>query len=154
MADATTDRLDELQSLVETAKAVPMSASCMINRADALALIAALRSAVADDIAAAAETAQANPPEVERARAEADQIVRAAKRRADELVSASEVLTTARRRADELDQRAIADAEELRKEADLYVDGRMAAMEAGLQKTLTQVQTMRSRLAERSGLDD
>lgn len=154
MADATTDRLDELQSLVATAKAVPMSASCMINRADALALIAALRSAVADDIAAAAETAQANPPEVERARAEADQIVRAAKRRADELVSASEVLTTARRRADELDQRAIADAEELRKEADLYVDGRMAAMEAGLQKTLTQVQTMRSRLAERSGLDD
>lgn len=154
MADATTDRLDELQSLVATAKAVPMSASCMINRADALALIAALRSAVADDIAAAAETAQANPPEVERARAEADQIVRAAKRRADELVSASEVLTTARRRADELDQRAIADAEELRKEADLYVDGRMAAMEAGLQRTLTQVQTMRSRLAERSGLDD
>ena len=50
-------------------------------------------------------------------------------------------------------QQADAEADALRKEADVYVDGRIAAMEAGLQKTLSQIQTMRARLASRSGLD-
>ena len=43
--------------------------------------------------------------------------------------------------------------EGLRREADVSVDGRIAAMEAGLQKQLTQLQTIRARLATRSGLD-
>ena len=33
------DKLDELGQLIESARAVPMSASCMVNRADVLALL-------------------------------------------------------------------------------------------------------------------
>jgi NADPH:quinone reductase-like Zn-dependent oxidoreductase len=58
----------------------------------------------------------------------------------------------ARARAGDLQAQAAAEAEALRKEADVYVDFRIAAMEAGLQKTLSQIQTMRSRLETRSGL--
>ena len=49
---------------------------------------------------------------------------------------------------------ALADVEALRREADAYVDARIASFEAGLQKTMSQVRTMRDRLATRSALDD
>ena len=48
----------------------------------------------------------------------------------------------------------IAEAEALRREADAYVDTRIATFEASLQKTMGQVRTMRERLASRSSLDD
>lgn len=153
MSESTAARLDALQALVLQAKAVPMSASCMLNRAEVLGLIEALKATHAEELAAAKSAANASPPALERARTEAAQIVQAAEQKAKYLVESSQVLVTARRRAGDLEARAIADAEGLRREADLYVDGRIAAMEAGLQKTLSQIQVMRSRLARRSGLD-
>jgi len=153
MAETATDRLAALQALVEQAKAVPMSASCMLNRAETLALIESVRSALSDELAAARDAAESSPPALERAKQEADEIVKAAQQKANGLIEANHVLSTARRRAGELEERAISEAEALRKEADLYVDGRIAAMEAGLQKTLNQIQVLRSRLASRSGLD-
>ena len=153
MADSTAGALNELQALVQQAKAVPMSASCMLNRAEVLGLIEALKVTHADELAAAKSAANARPPAVERARTEAAQIVQAAEQKASYLVESSQVLSTARKRAGELEARAIEDSEGLRREADRFVDGRIAAMEAGLQKTLSQIQVMRSRLATRSGLD-
>lgn len=153
MAESAADHLDALSALVTKAKAVPMSASCMINRSEVLALIDAARSAVSDELAAAKDAANASPPALERAKAEAEQLVRAAERKAKQLVDHHQILQGAKRRAAEVESRAIADTEGLRKEADLFVDGRIATMEAGLQKTLSQIQVMRSRLASRSGLD-
>jgi len=153
MAESAADRLAALQTVVEQAKAVPMSASCMLNRAEALALIESARAAVSDELAAARDAAESSPPALERAKQEADQIVRAAEQKASDLVESSHVLETARRRASDLEEQAISEADALRKEADLYVDGRIAAMEAGLQKTLNQIQVLRSRLASRSALD-
>ncbi len=152
MAEST-ERLDALQQLIEQGKAVPMSASCMINRADALALVGAVRSALTDELDAARLAAEASPPVLERAKVEAAEVVRAAQQEAERLVEASEVVQSAQRRADELHAEAETEADALRREADVYVDGRIAAMEAGLQKTLSQIQTMRARLAARSDLD-
>ena len=39
MAESSADRLNALQQLIEQGKAVPMSASCVINRAEAVALV-------------------------------------------------------------------------------------------------------------------
>jgi cell division septum initiation protein DivIVA len=153
MAESSAEGLDALQRLVEQAKAVPMSASCMINRADALALVAGVRTALAAELDAARAAAEASPPVLERAKEQAAEVVRAAEHKAEQLVRASEVLQAAQRRATDLQERAGSEAESLRKEADVYVDSRIAAMEAGLQKTLSQIQTMRARLASRSGLD-
>ena len=153
MAESSAESLDALQRLIEAAKAVPMSASCMINRADALALIETLRTAIAADLDAARADAEANPSVVERAKEQAAEVVQAAEEEAGRLVEATEVVEAARLRADELQQQAATEADAFRKEADIYVDGRIAAMEAGLQKTLSQIQTMRARLASRSGLD-
>ena len=59
----------------------------------------------------------------------------------------------ARRKAHLLEQKSVAETEALKREADTYVDSRIASFEAGLQKTLAQVATMRARLSTRSSLD-
>jgi hypothetical protein len=63
-------------------------------------------------------------------------------------------MEAARAKATQLEAKALADVEALRREADSYVDARIASFEAGLQKTMSQVRTMRDRLATRSALDD
>ena len=63
-------------------------------------------------------------------------------------------MEAARSKAAQLEAKALADVDALRREADAYVDARIASFEAGLQKTMSQVRTMRDRLATRSALDD
>lgn len=57
-------------------------------------------------------------------------------------------------RAERLTSETESEAAELKREADAYVDARIAELEAGLAKTMSQIQTMRARLSERSHLDE
>ena len=67
MAESTAAHLDALQTLIQQAKAVPMSASCMLNRAEVLGVIEATQASLADELAAAKAAANASPPAIERA---------------------------------------------------------------------------------------
>ncbi|MFZ0530594.1 MAG: hypothetical protein WAL91_08670 [Propionicimonas sp.] len=154
MAEQTTEVLGELRELISGARSVPMSASCMINRAQALELIDKATQALADDVGDAQRVAATSLETLERAQAEAAQIIRSAEEKADYLAGQERVFEEAKRKAAALEARALADAEGLRREADAYVDTRIASFEASLQKTMSQVRTMRERLAARSGLDD
>lgn len=154
MADRTQVVLANLRELVQGAKAVPMSASCMVNRAETLALIDKAIAALADDTREAERVTAASLETLERAQEEASQIIRAAEEKAAYLAGATPVMEAAKAKAAELERRSILEAEALRREADAYVDGRIASFEAGLQKTMGQVRVMRERLARRSQLDD
>ncbi|MGC3954104.1 MAG: hypothetical protein QM804_07620 [Propionicimonas sp.] len=154
MADRTQAVLANLRDLVQGAKAVPMSASCMVNRAETLALIEKAITALADDTKEAERVTATSLETLERAQEEAAQIIKAAEEKAAYLAGATPVMEKAKAQAAELERRSIAEAEALRREADAYVDGRIASFEAALQKTMGQVQTMRVRLARRSQLDD
>ena len=50
------DKLDELSTLIESARAMPMSASCVVNRAQVLDLLDEVRSLLPDSLAQAADT--------------------------------------------------------------------------------------------------
>ncbi|MEA4944321.1 MAG: hypothetical protein VB080_07770 [Propionicimonas sp.] len=154
MVDRTLAVLSTLRDLVETAKSVPMSASCMVNRAEALALIEKAQSALSEDVKEAERVTATSLETLERAQQEAAQIIRAAEEKASFLAGTTAVMESAKAKAAELERRSIAEVEALRKEADAYVDNRIASFEAQLTKTMTQVRTMRSRLASRSMLDD
>lgn len=154
MVDRTHEVLKQLRTLISGAKSVPMSASCMLNRADALALIDLAASALETDFGEAQRVTATSLETLERAQAEAVQIIASAEEKATYLAGQSPVMEEARRKAAKLEARALADAEALRREADAYVDARIASFEAGLQKTMSQVRTMRDRLATRSALDD
>ena len=99
-----------LRRALEQARAMPMSTSVVVNRADLLRLLDALESALAEENAARGEDAQ---------------------------------VSTARRAA-----------EELEREADAYVDTKLAEFEVALERTLDTVRRGRRRLAREGRLEE
>ncbi len=156
MADTdqpTLDVLARIRALVAEAKNVPMSASCMVNRAQLLALVdeavAALPAELTDSRAVIAERYTSNAA----VREQAEQILSNARSEARELASMSSVARLAEEQAETVRDQAAKDAIGLRVEADRYIDTRLAEFEAELQRTQGQVKTMRTRLSARSYLD-
>jgi hypothetical protein len=139
----TLDVLKRIRTLVAEAKAVPMSASCMVNRAQLLALIddatRVLPKDLTDSRAVIAERYTSNAA----VREQAEQILANARAEARELASMSAVARLADEQAETVRDQAAQDAIALRVEADRYIDARLAAFEA-----------MRTRLAARSHLDE
>ena len=154
MVERTNEVLKQLHRLVAGAKAVPMSASCMVNRAEVLTLIDQAADALSADVGEAQRVTATSLETLERAQEEAAQIIRSAEERSSYLTSQTPVMEAARRKAAQLEAKALADVEALRRQADAYVDARIASFEAGLLTTMSQVRTMRDRLASRSALDD
>lgn len=145
--------IDELRSMIEGARSMPMSSSAVINRAEVLAVIRQLEEAVP----AALEHS-------ERVYAERDSVVHDAKERAerilveafnerDRLVSETDVHKIATREAEQMHEEAKRECEALRKETDEYVDTRLANFEISLHKTLDAVTRGRDRLHGRWQLD-
>jgi hypothetical protein len=146
--------LEALTATVVGARAMPMSSSVLVNKAEVLDLIEQAKEALpsqltqADALLADADAAK------EQARAEAVGILAAAREEADRLVEAEPVTVAAREKAAQVVADAQAEAERLRREADDYCDRRLADFEIDLGKVLAQVQAGRAKLAGRLGLDD
>jgi adenylate kinase family enzyme len=121
----------------------------MVNRPETLALLDGIVNQLDTDLNqyAASQTYQAET-------AEAERIISQARAMAQSLVSESNVVRQSRQEAQLLRDRAEAETEQLRVEADRYVETRIASFEAELQVTMSQVQVMRQRLTSRSHLED
>lgn len=155
MADQNTAeaKLARLRELVAHARSMPMSASCVVNRRDVLAAIDDVIDNLPDEIAEAQDVIENSQDAVAAGEAEAERITDEAKSRADRLATETEVIRVAEAKAAEILATAEADAAALRREADAFVDSRMASFESVLARTSSQVKTARARLAERSKLD-
>jgi hypothetical protein len=153
MDERTDAVLARLYALVEQAKGVPVSASCMVNRKETLELIAEAREAFRQDVSEAQRVTENSLATLERAQQEAELIIKAAEEKAIYLADQTEIMAQAKRRAQQVELLAIKDADAFKRETDAYIDQRIAGFEAALQKTVNQVQTMRARLADRSQLD-
>lgn len=147
-------RLEELRALITNARAMPMSASCVINRGDVLAAIDALEVDLPAEIDQAKGVLAESRGKVDEGKAEATRIIEAARSEARDLAGRSEVVRVAEEQADKIRADAEHEAEALRTETDAFIDSRMASFESVLVKTVSQLKTARHRLAERSGLDD
>lgn len=150
----TTERLQRLRGLVQNAKAVPMSASCILNRGEVVGLIGEIIAGLPTELEESKVLRDGRSAAAANNREQADRVLEEARAEARELVSTSQVARQADEYAAETRSRADREAEELKRETDRFVDSRLAEFEAALQKTTGQLRTMRSRLAERSQLDD
>lgn len=154
--EGLTGVLDAIAAAVTQARAMPMSSSVLVNRAELLDLLDQARDVLptqltrADQVLADADAARAE------ARAQADRIIAEARQRADELVDSEAVVVAARERAQQIVQEAEESAIVLRRDADDYCDRRLADFEIDLGKVLSQVQAGRAKLADRldGGADD
>jgi cell division septum initiation protein DivIVA len=147
------DRLRQLREKIATARSMPMSASCVINRGDVLTVIDDIIDHLPDEIARAQEVIDESEAKVSEGEAEAEKIVAGAREQVAELAEDSEIVKAAKERAAAIVAEAEDEAAALRKETDIFIDARMASFESVLHKTSSQVKTARARLAERSGLD-
>jgi cell division septum initiation protein DivIVA len=139
-------KLDEIVSAVSGARSMPMSASCVVNRADLLALLEEVRAALPDSLAQAQELIGGREQMVEQARHEAQQIIESAHAERGSLISGTEVARRSQAEADRILAEARQEAEEIRAEADEYVDSKLANFEVVLTKTLGSVGRGREKL--------
>ncbi|MFD7030464.1 cell division initiation protein [Streptomyces sp. NPDC059917] len=147
-------KLDEIVASVGGARSMPMSASCVINRAELLAQLDEVRQALPGSLAQARELIGGREQMVEEARREADRIIESAHAQRGSLVSDTEVARRSQGEADRILARARQEAEEIRAEADDYVDSKLANFEAVLSKTIGSVDRGREKLLGRGpGLD-
>ncbi len=151
MTDAVAEVLEALTRAVEQARAMPMSSTVLVNRAEILDLIAQLRQVLPAQLADAGDVLAGRDEVLTRARAEAEEVLATARRRADELVGTEQVVVVAQARAAELLSGAERTAEQMRREGDDYCDRRLADFEIDRGRVLAQVQAGRAKLAGRLG---
>ena len=140
------ERLDELAVLVEDAKSVPLSASCVLNRAQVLDLIEEIRQLLPESVMRADELLADREAVVQDGRREADRILERARGEADRMISEHEVYLAAVSEADALRHDSIQETARMRQETDDYIDSKLATFEITLHKTLQTVDRGRERM--------
>ncbi|MGW0333255.1 cell division initiation protein [Streptomyces sp. NPDC003011] len=139
-------KLDEIVAAVSGARSMPMSASCVVNRADLLAKLEEVREALPGSLAQAQEVIGDREQMVEQARQEAERIIGQAHAERGSLISDTEIARRSQAEADRILAEARQEAEEIRAEADDYVDSKLANFEVVLTKTLGSVGRGREKL--------
>ncbi|MFG3135784.1 cell division initiation protein [Streptomyces sp. NPDC048211] len=148
-------KLDEIVEAVGNARSMPMSASCVVNRAELLSMLEEVREALPGSLAQAAEVIGGHEQLVEQARQEAGRIIETAHAERGSLISGTEIARQAQAEADRILGEARKDAEEVRAEADEYVDSKLANFEVVLTKTIGSVDRGREKLLGRGqGFDE
>ncbi|MFG2600097.1 cell division initiation protein [Streptomyces sp. NPDC048462] len=148
-------KLDEIVEAVGSARSMPMSASCVVNRADLLAMLEEVREALPGSLAQAAELIGGHEQLVQQARQEAGRIIETAHAERGSLVSDTEIARRSQAEADRILGEARKDADEIRAEADEYVDSKLANFEVVLTKTIGSVDRGREKLLGRGqGFDE
>ncbi|MEU9129156.1 ATP synthase F0 subunit B [Kitasatospora sp. NPDC048540] len=145
-------KLDEIVAVVENARAMPMSASCVVNRAELVGLLRDLRETMPAELAQAQSVVADHQQLVADAQAQADRIIRGAHDERGSLISDTEVVRQAQAEADRILGEAGAEAQTKRAEADDYVDSKLANFEVVLTKTLGAVGRGRTKLRGAAGV--
>ena len=140
------ERVDELQLLVEEAKAVPLSSSAVINRDEFLELLAQLKESVPEEVRQARWMSRDRDELLARARKEAERIITEAQEQRDRLLSRTEIVSAAHREAERIVDLGKERAAKLRVEAEDYIDQKLAAFENLLNKTTATVARGREQL--------
>ncbi|WP_380285274.1 ATP synthase F0 subunit B [Kitasatospora purpeofusca] len=140
------NKVDEIVAAVENARSMPMSASCVVNRAELIALLQGLRAALPAELAQAQSVMADHESVVADAQAEADRIIQGAHSERGSLISDTEVVRRAQAEADRILSEARTEIETKRAEADDYVDSKLANFEVVLTKTLGAVGRGRTKL--------
>ena len=146
-------KLDELTALIDNARAMPMSASCVVNRGEVLAHLDELRQLLPNEFDEARRVLDDKGAVIAEGHAEASDIIEAAKAERARMVSRTEIMREATKEAEQLRAAAEADAERMRREIDDYVDGKLANFEVVLHKTLQAVDKGRAKISGRHELD-
>jgi cell division septum initiation protein DivIVA len=131
---------------MEDAKAVPFSASAVVDREHWLELLAQLKREIPDEVRQARWLNRDKDELLERARKESEHMLAEAREQRDRLLSRTEIVQGAQAEADQIVADAKKRAIKMRLEAEDYIDQKLAAFEILLTKTLETVTRGREKL--------
>ena len=131
------DKIDQIVALIEDARAVPMSASCMINRTEVLGLLTELSGMLPEEIRESRFLLRDRDGVIEEGKREAERIVAEAYAERDVLVHETAIVAEAEREADRIIGDGERLAERMRAEVDEYIDAKLAHFEVLRHRTIT-----------------
>jgi hypothetical protein len=132
-------KIDELIEIVESARAMPMSASCVINRAQVLELLDELKRGLPDEMDRARRVLSDRESVVAEGRREAERLIERTRGERDSIINNTDISREANAAANRILDEARREADQVRTEADEYVDQKLANFEVVLTKTLQAV---------------
>jgi len=141
------ERIETAISMVEEARGVPLSASCVLHRGEILELLDSARAAFPSDLANAQQIIRDHEAVIEEARVQADQIIAHAREEVEALISQTEIVKAAKSEARRILDEVAEQSREQQNEIDAYVDSRLATLEVILNKTMEVVNRGRDQLA-------
>ena len=150
------DSVEKLMSaitMVEEARGVPLSASCVVHRAEMLELLDEAREGLPTDFKSARAIIDAREAIIEEARVSAEQLIAIAREDVAQMVEQTSIVQIARDEARKVLEDARGTAELEKQEVEEYIDGRLATLEVILNKTMDAVSRGRDRLAGASDKD-
>jgi cell division septum initiation protein DivIVA len=145
------EKLNTAIAIVEEARGVPLSASCVVHRGEMLEILEGARDLLPADLSGAEDIITQRDHIIEEGRISAESMVATAREDVARMVEQTSIVQAARDEAQRILDEARDTAEEERREVEAYIDGRLATLEVILNKTMEAVARGRERL---EGADD
>ena len=141
------DRIDEIISMVEAARSVPMSrTNFMFDRGEMIALLEELRSELPSDLRRAVALLEERDKIIDAGKREADRIIGEGETEHARLVSVNEITVSAEHEGARIVAEARSEAQRLREEVDDYVDTALANFEQFLTRALSSIERGRDKM--------
>jgi F0F1-type ATP synthase membrane subunit b/b' len=141
------EKLTSAITMVEEARGVPLSASCVVHRGEMLELLDEAREALPNDLESAQKLIAARDAIIEEGRVSAEQMIAMAREDVARMVEQTSIVQMARDEARKILDEARTLGEQEKQEVEEYIDGRLATLEVILNKTQDAVARGRDRLA-------
>lgn len=145
------EKLTTAITVVEEARGVPLSASCVVHRGEMLEILEGARESLPADLFKAETLLAEKVRIIEEGRASAEAMIATAREDVARMIEQTSIVQAARDEAQRILDEARDIAEDERHEVEAYIDGRLATLEVILNKTMDAVARGRERL---EGADD
>ena len=140
------EKLNTAIAMIEEARGVPLSASCVVHRGEMLEILQSARDFLPVDFLSAEAILQDRDRIIDEGRNSAEAMIATTREDVSRMIEQTSIVQAARDEAQKIlvDARAIAEDE--RREVEAYLDARLATLEVILNKTLDAVARGRERL--------
>jgi len=141
------EKLTTAIAMVEEARGVPLSASCVLHRAEILEVLDGARAALPSDLETARKILASRDSLIEEGRTSAEALIASAREEVSRMIEQTAIVSAAREEAQHILDDAHLEADGEREELEKYIDSRLATLEVILNKTSDAVARGRERLA-------
>jgi vacuolar-type H+-ATPase subunit H len=141
------EKLTTAISMVEEARGVPLSASCVLHRGEILEVLDGARAALPNDLEAARKILASRDSLIEEGRLSAEALIASAREEVSRMIEQTAIVSAAREEAQHILDDAHLEADSEREEVEKYIDSRLATLEVILNKTSDAIARGRERLA-------